>query len=190
MVSSNLLLQAILNKTSSRRDFSLFGIYFSSICVWELFELIRRVSTYPASFFLCQKASIVCANIFIWFEKYSILARGARARRSAQRNSACAQWGPPKWRWLTVTRKWAITCNDSRIQAKPLNEDSSGPQQLISHRAVIILLVFTSGSYIVFTPDQLHHWFSKMADGLLFKIAAKTGCDYFSLNTWWTRIVH
>jgi len=45
-----LSLQAILNKTSFRRDFSPFSIYFSWISSWWLFELIHRIRSYPANF--------------------------------------------------------------------------------------------------------------------------------------------
>jgi hypothetical protein len=84
---------------------------------------------------------------------------------------------------LTVARILAIACNDSRIQAKPLNEDSSAPRPQKFRLAVIVLLVSTSGSYIVFTPDQLHHLFSKMEEELHFKLVTKRNCGCFLLNT-------
>lgn len=175
---------------SFRRDFSPFGIYFSLICVWALFELIHRVSSYPASFLLYRQASILCFGIFVWSEKYSIWSTGAKEPRSAQRNSVCAQWGPPRWRLLTTAQILVIACNDSIFQAKPLNVGSSDLQQQKFHPAAIIPLVSTSGSYIIFTPDQFHHWFSKTVEQLHFKHAAKTWYGYFLLNIRWTRFVH
>ena len=152
-----LSLQVILNKKSSQRDFWHFDIYFSWICAWEFFELISQVRSFPTSFLLCQQASILWVGIFFWFRKYSVWSRGPRAPRSAQRNSVCAQRGLPWWKWLTTTRIWATTCSDSRIQAKPLNVGSSDLGLLKFHRAVIIALESTSGSYIVFTPCLSHH---------------------------------